>query len=86
VAHAEQLPQLLLEFLDTGARVRQPATIHYFFDSLQETLFVADIRPANVQLFLKARLASENSEIPDAFFCRHVVIFAVVDLLAYGAR
>jgi hypothetical protein len=68
----EQLAQPAFKVYNTGPPVGQPTMVHDLAHPLQKTLFVADVRTADVQLLVEALLAAEDGEIIYAFLCEHV--------------
>jgi len=78
VAYTDQLPQLPLKLLDARASVGEPTAVHDFTDPLQETLFVTDVRTADVKLLFEALPAAEDGEIIQAFLCEHVKVVSTI--------
>ena len=58
----------IFELLDVRAIVRQPVAVQHVIDSCEETVAVANIRTANVQLVGERRRPSEDRQVAQVGF------------------
>ena len=70
VADAQKLSQALFKLLDAGARVGEPAAVHYLADSREQLLLVTNVWTPNVELLHEAHWAAQNSQIVYVFLCQ----------------